>query len=171
MMARRSNFLLLRQYGGFLMVLAIQFTAPQTARAADLPEGYLEARSSVVEALSSGDLASLEGYISEDGYVRFGLRKSRQELTLSNWFASFRAMIEGGTQVKVEDLQTRSGGKGDMAWTASTQSLSWTPKGASSPTQTATWFTTEIWERQDGEWKLMEVHHSSGPVDEDSSHE
>ena len=70
-------------------------------------------------------------------------------------------MIEGGTRVAITDEESSSGGNGTTAWSFSKQGLGWSRIDGNEPFATATWYTTEIWERRDGGWTLVHVHHSS----------
>jgi hypothetical protein len=89
------------------------------------------------------------------------MEKGQSDVSLAQWFGSLRAMIEGGTRVAIKDEESRSGGTGTTAWSFSRQKLSWSKVEGDEPFATATWYTTEVWERRDGDWTLVHVHHST----------
>ena len=117
-------------------------------------------------ALSTGDQEGIESLMAEDGWIVFSLEGNGSQLTLEEWFPHFRRALETGTKFQVTDLEARSGGADDAGWVFAVQELSWTPEGMPEPAVIRVWYTTEVWEKRDGEWMVVHIHHGSGPEED-----
>ena len=151
-----------------LDVFIFLIISPTALRAQDptLPDGYLETRNAFVKALSASDLDAVESMLDPEGTIVFSMENGQSDMTLARWFGSFQDMVERNTRVLVEDLQSRSGGAGTTGWSWSTQKLTWFKAGSEEPAATATWYTTEVWQKMEGAWRVVHVHHSIAPSTE-----
>lgn len=147
-------------WASWATVTLLLLATAATADDAQPLEDYVTARNRGVEAISSGDVETIREHLDPDGIIVFSLEQ-RVASSLGDWIEGFESAITAGVKVDMKDLESRSGGSGDTGWTWSRQALSWTRPDETEPFAFATWNTTEVWERKEGVWKLVHVHHSA----------
>ena len=151
-----------------LSIVLVLLPAVVGAQERGLPEGYGDARAGLIAAMAASDLDAIETLIDPEGRIVFSMEKNQTVSSLAQWLGSFRAMVEAGTLVLVEDEESISGGSDVTAWSFSRQKLSWSKATDEEPFATATRSTTEVWERRDGGWTLVHIHHGKAPVSDEA---
>ena len=114
-------------------------------------------------AYATNDVEGYFGFYADDATVFFG--GARQDVDAYHEF--WTALMEAGGGVErneMSDLEVQVMPGGDVA--IATSFIDNRTRGRDGTTSTSRAFETDVWQKIDGEWKIISLHHSEIPAEE-----
>ena len=111
------------------------------------------------DAFEAGDIKAIESATAPDWSIFMTMPQWQGVTDKQSWLPDFARMNEAGSHVRFEPISKHVGVGDKVAWYRADEAVSWVDDNGAVMMR-AHWLTTGVFEKRDGKWVAVHVHHS-----------